>query len=152
MEVWVFYVPALSRVLVPILLILSTLKFTLVAMFYMHLKFYHAWFSYVFVGPLLVAIGLAVALLWLFQRLGTTAAGAAGRGCSPTRRTRVAPDDLPLAPGGRARAGDARRGLSPGDGRPAASLRLGAAARPVARDGVPGRHRNPGRRRPRPAR
>jgi cytochrome c oxidase subunit 4 len=72
MEVWIFYVPALSRVLVPLLLILSALKFSLVAMFYMHLKFDHAWFSYVFLGPLLIAIGLAVSLLWLFGHLGTT--------------------------------------------------------------------------------
>jgi cytochrome c oxidase subunit 4 len=78
MEVWVFYVPALARVLVPILLILSTLKFVLVAMFYMHLKFDHAWFSYVFIGPLIIAIGLAIALLWLFGHIGTT--GAAGLG------------------------------------------------------------------------
>jgi cytochrome c oxidase subunit IV len=80
MEVWIFYVPALARVLVPILLVLSALKFTLVAMFYMHLKFDHAWFSYVFVGPLIIAIGLAVALLWLFHHLGTTGPGAAGAG------------------------------------------------------------------------
>ena len=80
MEVWIFYVPALARVLVPILLILSTLKFTLVAMFYMHLRFDHAWFSYVFVGPLIIAMGLAVALLWLFGHIGTTgvAPGSAG--------------------------------------------------------------------------
>jgi cytochrome c oxidase subunit 4 len=78
MEVWVFYVPALARVLVPILLILSTLKFVLVAMFYMHLKFDHAWFSYVFIGPLIIAIGLAIALLWLFGHIGTT--GTAGLG------------------------------------------------------------------------
>jgi len=80
MEVWVFYVPALARVLVPILLILSTLKFALVAMFYMHLKFDHVWFSYVFIGPLIIAIGLAVALLWLFGHLGTTGLRAAGAG------------------------------------------------------------------------
>jgi cytochrome c oxidase subunit 4 len=80
MEVWVFYVPALARVLVPILLILSTLKFALVAMFYMHLKFDHAWFSYVFIGPLFIAIGLAVALLWLFGHLGTTGLRAGGAG------------------------------------------------------------------------
>jgi heme/copper-type cytochrome/quinol oxidase subunit 4 len=80
MEVWVFYVPALARVLVPILLILSSLKFTLVAMFYMHLKFDHAWFSYVFIGPLIIAIGLAVSLLWLFGHLGTTGLRAAGAG------------------------------------------------------------------------
>jgi len=72
MEVWIFYVPALSRVLVPILLILSTLKFTLVAMFYMHLRFDHAWFSYVFVAPLIIAAALAIALLWLFHHIGTT--------------------------------------------------------------------------------
>lgn len=80
MEVWVFYVPALSRVLVPILLILSTLKFALVAMFYMHLRFDHAWYSYVFVGPLLIAVGLAVALLWLFHHIGTTGTPPAGAG------------------------------------------------------------------------
>ena len=78
MEVWIFYVPALARVLVPILLILSTLKFALVAMFYMHLRFDHPWFSYVFIGPLLIAIGLAVSLLWLFGHIGTT--GVAGGG------------------------------------------------------------------------
>src|SRR5262245_37764065 len=78
MEVWVFYVPALARVLIPILLILSTLKFALVAMFYMHLRFDHAWFSYVFIGPLIIAIGLAVSLLWLFGHIGST--GGAGGG------------------------------------------------------------------------
>ena len=80
MEVWIFYVPALARVLVPILLVLSALKFALVAMFYMHLKFDHAWFSYVFIGPLIIAIGLAVALLWLFGHLGTTGVPPAGVG------------------------------------------------------------------------
>jgi heme/copper-type cytochrome/quinol oxidase subunit 4 len=80
MEVWVFYVPALARILVPILLILSSLKFALVAMFYMHLKFDHAWFAYVFIGPLIIAIGLAVALLWLFGHVGTTGVPHAGAG------------------------------------------------------------------------
>ena len=80
MEVWIFYVPALARVLVPTLLILSTLKFTLVAMFYMHLKFDHTWFSYVFIGPLIIVIGLAVALLWLFGHFGTTGVPPAGAG------------------------------------------------------------------------
>jgi cytochrome c oxidase subunit 4 len=80
MEVWIFYVPALARVLVPVLLILSTLKFSLVAMFYMHLRFDHAWFSYVFVGPLIIVIGLAVALLWLFGHIGTTGVIPPGAG------------------------------------------------------------------------
>jgi cytochrome c oxidase subunit 4 len=78
MEVWVFYIPALRGVLVPILLILSACKFSLVAMFYMHLRFDHAWFSYVFVGPLIIAMGLAVSLLWLFGHIGTTGLGRVG--------------------------------------------------------------------------
>jgi hypothetical protein len=49
-------------------------------MFYMHLRFDHAWYSYVFVGPLLIAVGLAVALLWLFHHIGTTGAPPAGAG------------------------------------------------------------------------
>jgi cytochrome c oxidase subunit IV len=80
MEVWVFYIPALARVLVPILLILSACKFALVAMFYMHLRFDHPWFSYVFIGPLIVAVALAVSLLWLFGHIGTTGRAAIGAG------------------------------------------------------------------------
>ena len=71
---------ALQPVFVPFLIVLSALKFALVAMFYMHLRFDHAWFSYVFVGPLLIAVGLAVALLWLFHHIGTTGAPVAGTG------------------------------------------------------------------------
>lgn len=72
MEVAVFYIPALARVLVPVLLFLAVAKFSLVALFYMHLRFDHPWFAYVFVGPLLLMTGLAVALLWLFGVFGTT--------------------------------------------------------------------------------
>jgi len=72
MEVAVFYIPALAGVLVPVLILLALAKFALVAMFYMHLRFDHAWFTYLFVGPMVVATGLAVALLWLFHVFGTT--------------------------------------------------------------------------------
>ena len=84
MEVAVFYIPALARVLVPVLLLLATAKFALVAMYYMHLRFDHRWFSYMFVGPLAamffigmfqprctarsvwpaVILGLTVSVLW----------------------------------------------------------------------------------------
>ena len=77
MEVAVFYLPALARVLVPLLVFLAAAKFTLVAMFYMHLRFDHPWFSYLFVPPLVVAMGLAVTLLWLFGIFGTTGIRAA---------------------------------------------------------------------------
>ena len=72
MEVAAFYIPALAGVLIPLLISLAVAKFALVAMFYMHLRFDHAWFSYLFVGPLVIALGLAIAILWLFHVFGTT--------------------------------------------------------------------------------
>jgi caa(3)-type oxidase subunit IV len=72
MEVVVFYIPALAGVLVPVLILLAIAKFALVAMFYMHLRFDHRWFSYIFVGPLVIAVLVVVALLWLFGHIGST--------------------------------------------------------------------------------
>jgi cytochrome c oxidase subunit 4 len=72
MEVAVFYIPALAPVLVPVLVFLALAKFALVALFYMHLRFDHVWFSYLFLAPLLIMTGLAVMLLWLFHVFGTT--------------------------------------------------------------------------------
>jgi caa(3)-type oxidase subunit IV len=72
MEVAVFYIPALAGMLVPVLVLLAAAKFALVAMFYMHLRFDHAWFTYLFVGPLVIAAGLVIALLWLFGAFGST--------------------------------------------------------------------------------
>ena len=65
-EVAVFYIPAMKPVLVPLLLTLSTLKFALVAMWYMHLKFDHRLFSWLFVVPMIVIAGIILALLRLF--------------------------------------------------------------------------------------
>lgn len=65
-EVAVFYVPALAGVLVPVLLVLSALKFALVVMWYMHLKFDHRLFSWLFVVPMLLAVGVILALMALF--------------------------------------------------------------------------------------
>ena len=80
MEVAVFYIPALARVLVPVLLLLALAKFALVAMFYMHLRFDHRWFSYIFVGPLIIAVVIVVSLLWLTGHIGTTGIRAVGGG------------------------------------------------------------------------
>ena len=66
-EVGVFYVPTFQTLLVPILLVLSAVKFTLVVMFYMHLKFDNRLFSWVFVGPLCFAAAIILALLALFS-------------------------------------------------------------------------------------
>ena len=65
-EVAVFYVPSMKPILVPTLLVLSTVKFSLVAMFYMHLKFDHRLFSWLFVVPMAIAAMVILALLKLF--------------------------------------------------------------------------------------
>jgi cytochrome c oxidase subunit IV len=65
-EVGVFYVPAFQGALVPILLVLSAVKFALVVMFYMHLKFDNKFFTFLFGGPLLLAFAVVVSLLFIF--------------------------------------------------------------------------------------
>jgi len=69
-EVGVFYVPAFQPILAPTLLVLSAVKFALVVMFYMHLKFDHSLFRAVFILPLLIAAAVIIALLFLFRVLG----------------------------------------------------------------------------------
>jgi cytochrome c oxidase subunit IV len=70
-EVAVFYIPALASVLVPVLLTLSTAKFILVVLFYMHLKSDSAIFSRVFFAPLFLAVLVVVALVMIFKVLPT---------------------------------------------------------------------------------
>jgi cytochrome c oxidase subunit 4 len=65
-EVGVFYVPAFQPVLIPVLLILSLVKFVLVILFYMHLKFDSRLFAFLFGGPLFLAVVVMVGLLFLF--------------------------------------------------------------------------------------
>jgi len=67
-EVGVFYVPAFQGALVPILLVLSAVKFALVVMFYMHLR-YDSWtFSAIFLPPLLIALVVVVVLVMLMLK------------------------------------------------------------------------------------
>src|SRR5437763_7909537 len=67
-EVWAYYVPSFvaSRGFVPTLLFLSALKFAIVVMFYMHLKYDHRLFRVLFTGPLLIAAMTLLALMFLF--------------------------------------------------------------------------------------
>ncbi len=65
-EVSVFYLTVLARYLAPILIVLSAAKFALVVMFFMHLKSDHRAFTGLFVGPLMIAILITVALMALF--------------------------------------------------------------------------------------
>ena len=64
-EVAVFYVPALHPFLAPILLVLSALKFGIVAMWYMHLKFDPRLYSWVFVVPMAFAAAIILSLIVL---------------------------------------------------------------------------------------
>ena len=65
-EVAVFYIPSMRPMLVPTLLTLSAVEFALVAMFYMHLKFDHRLFSWLFVVPMALAVAVILALMRLF--------------------------------------------------------------------------------------
>lgn len=65
-EVGIFYVPAFQSFLVPVLLVLSAVKFALVVMFYMHLKFDNKFFAFLFGGPLLLGLFVVVSLLFIF--------------------------------------------------------------------------------------
>ena len=69
LEVAVFYIPALRPAIVPILLTLTTGKFALVVMFYMHLKMDSRIFTWVFVAPLALAMFLVIGLIVLFRVL-----------------------------------------------------------------------------------
>jgi cytochrome c oxidase subunit 4 len=64
-EVWAYYIPSFvaSSLFVPILLIMSAVKFAVVVMFYMHLKYDHKLFRALFVGPLIIAFATLLALL-----------------------------------------------------------------------------------------
>ena len=70
-EVWMYYIPAVvaSRAFVPVLLVLSALKFGIVVMFYMHLKYDHKLFRALFTGPLFIAACTLIALMFLFGHL-----------------------------------------------------------------------------------
>ena len=68
-EVGIFYLEWLGHWIIPVLFVLSAGKFALVAMYYMHLKFDHKLFSYMFVGGFILATAVIFALMFLFQAL-----------------------------------------------------------------------------------
>ncbi|MSQ21729.1 MAG: cytochrome C oxidase subunit IV [Dehalococcoidia bacterium] len=65
-EVAIVYTKFLQPVLIPLLLVLSATKFAMVAMFFMHLRFDNRLFSVMFVGGLLLALAVIIALMTLF--------------------------------------------------------------------------------------
>jgi cytochrome c oxidase subunit 4 len=72
-EVWIYYIPSFvaSRAFVPVLLILSAVKFFTVVAFYMHLRYDHKLFRVLFTGPLIIAMTTIVALLFLFGKFSS---------------------------------------------------------------------------------
>jgi cytochrome c oxidase subunit 4 len=65
LEVGVIYIRQLTPIIVPLLLAMSAAKFALVVMFFMHLRYDARSLTGLFLGPLLVAVGLAIALMTL---------------------------------------------------------------------------------------
>lgn len=65
-EVMVFYIEALSPLLVPILVTLSAVKFALVVAFFMHLKYDSSLLRGIFLGPLAVAAAIILGMMALF--------------------------------------------------------------------------------------
>jgi len=47
---------------------MSAVKFAIVVLFYMHLKYDHKIFKALFTGPLIIAISTLVALMFLFHK------------------------------------------------------------------------------------
>ncbi len=70
LEVAIFYVPAIRPVIVPTLLVLSAAKFVLVVMFFMHLKYDTPVLTRVFLGGLVVATIIVIAMMLLFGAIG----------------------------------------------------------------------------------
>lgn len=70
-EVSAYYIPAweTSRIYVPSILGLSALKFVIVVLFYMHLKYDHKIFRALFTGPLVIAALTLIAFLFLFGQI-----------------------------------------------------------------------------------
>ncbi len=71
LEVWVYYIPSFvaSRLFVPVLLVMSAVKFAIVVLFYMHLRYDNKLFKTLFTGPLMLAGIILVALMFLFGHL-----------------------------------------------------------------------------------
>jgi cytochrome c oxidase subunit IV len=65
-EVWAYTQESIRPALVPILLVLSAMKFVMVVGFYMHLRFDHPLFTGIFGFGLAVGASVITALIFLF--------------------------------------------------------------------------------------
>src|SRR5262245_30503454 len=66
-EIGALYVPGMpNHLLVTLILIFGTLKFALVVAFFMHLRYDSKLLTALFVGPLLIALAIILAIMALF--------------------------------------------------------------------------------------
>lgn len=65
LEFAVIYIRQLTPILTPLLITMSIGKFALVVMYFMHLRYDSRSLTFLFVAPLLLATGLAIALMTL---------------------------------------------------------------------------------------
>ena len=65
LEVGVIYIRLLTPIVVPLLLVMAAAKFALVVMFFMHLRYDARPLTTLFLGPLIIASLLGVALMTL---------------------------------------------------------------------------------------
>jgi cytochrome c oxidase subunit IV len=65
LEFAVIYIRQLTPILTPLLIVMSVGKFALVVMYFMHLRYDARSLTFLFVAPLLLAVGLAIALMTL---------------------------------------------------------------------------------------
>jgi len=66
-EIAVYYLHSLAKVLIPILLTLSAIKFAMVVLWYMHLKFDNRLFSTLFLLGLTIGGSIVIAMILLFR-------------------------------------------------------------------------------------
>lgn len=69
-EIGIYYVPALSGALIPILFVLAAVKFFFVVGWYMHLRFDSKLLTWVFMGGLFTALAMLSGLFALFNGWG----------------------------------------------------------------------------------
>ncbi len=89
-EVWAFYWPIPAWVIVTSLIILSLMKFWLVVAFFMHLRYDHKMFTSLFTLGLVLAIGVVLGLITLFDNFDI--------GNSPPTEAAPPPTDVVVIP------------------------------------------------------
>jgi cytochrome c oxidase subunit 4 len=78
LEVAIYYVDALADVIVPLLLAFAVIKFIMVALWFMHLRFDSRMFRRFFITGIILALAVFGIVLWIFfTHLGGPAPTAA---------------------------------------------------------------------------